>query len=130
MYLMCIKDTLKCCFCHSLGQYNIKEKLVKDSVKVPYSSFKSTTARKMQRDPPDVCISPRTCPSPAGCSLSCLKSSGSIHCVITTLSLCSSDGAHVVFHVVSPPISSLLSYHMFCYIFYFSPPSDDIVGGF
>lgn len=34
-------------------QYTIKEKLVKDSVKVPYSSFKSTTTRKMQRDPPD-----------------------------------------------------------------------------
>ncbi|KAK2189339.1 hypothetical protein NP493_109g07042 [Ridgeia piscesae] len=34
-------------------QYNIKEKLVKDSVKVPYSSFKSTVARKMLRDPPD-----------------------------------------------------------------------------
>ena len=38
-----------------LGHYNIKEDLVRDNVKVPLSSFKSTSERKMQQSPISVC---------------------------------------------------------------------------
>ena len=33
------------------GQYHIKEELVKDSIKVPVSCFKSKTVRKMAASP-------------------------------------------------------------------------------
>lgn len=39
------------------GQYNVKDTLLHDNVKVPFSSFKSTSKRQMAPDPPMVCIS-------------------------------------------------------------------------
>lgn len=38
------------------GQYEVKDNLLHDSVKIPFSSFKSTSKRQMAPDPPKVIL--------------------------------------------------------------------------
>ena len=48
---------MNCRLLNIIGQYDVNDEQVKASVSVPMSSFKSSTRRNLQNDPPEVSTS-------------------------------------------------------------------------